>query len=134
MGGASSKVCSYDKKTFEKQVYVLLDTHNLIQYYASFLLMEKLPITLPEYKNFTIESEMIFNKIRYEENPVYASTNPSVKSYYDVYNMLSNLQKDYEKTDSTQNDKREKLTQLHTLLYLTLTSLISDLNNSCASQ
>ena len=88
MGGSTSvpvtseiieNVCKYQKNDFNNKIEVLRDSHVLMQYYANVLLGEKMPMTLPEYKNYNATSESHFNTKRKEEMSDLMSINPKLE-------------------------------------------------------
>lgn len=142
MGGSTStptivefaKICKYNKDDFNKKIDVLRDAHALMQYYTELLLNEKMPINLPEYKNYNDISEEYFNTRRKEEMGDLQAINPKVRNYYDFFNALSNLQAEYERNDITENERRNKIRNIFNISYIVLKLLVEDLWNSCDVQ
>jgi hypothetical protein len=126
--------CQYNKRDFNTRLDIIRDAHGIVQYYAGLLLDEKLPMQLPEYRNFNADSEEYFNSKRREQNPGLTAVNPRLNSYYDFYNALGNLQREYEKTDITGSERRTKITEVFKSSYTVMQSLIEDLWESCDAQ
>lgn len=127
-------VCKYQKDDFNNKIEVLRDAHALMQYYANLLLTEKMPMNLPEYKNYNPTSEDHFNKNRKEEMSDLMSINPKIRNYYDFYNGLNNLQGEYERNDITENERRNKIKDVFSVSYAVLRLLIEELWQSCDVQ
>jgi hypothetical protein len=87
-------ICKYSKDEFNQLLNIIRDCHNVSQYYSTYLLMEKVPVQLPEYKNYSDESENYFNKTRKELIPDLGM------SYYAFYNYITALPRIYESTES----------------------------------
>lgn len=144
MGGTTSapvitpsvleNVCTYKKEEFNTQIDVLRDAHTLMQYYASLLLSEKMPLNLPEYKNYNSTSEDHFNARRKKEMGDLQAANPKIRNYYDFYNGLNNLQAEYERNDITENERRNKVKDVFNISYIILKLLVEDLWESCDIQ
>jgi hypothetical protein len=127
-------VCKYQKDDFNNKIEVLRDSHALMQYYANLLLGEKMPMTLPEYKNYNATSENHFNNKRREEMSDLMSINPKIRNYYDFYNGLNNLQSEYERNDITENERRNKIKDVFSVSYAILKLLVEELWQSCDIQ
>jgi hypothetical protein len=144
MGGSSASVqvnseiienvCKYQKDDFNNKIDVLRDAHGLMQYYANLLLTEKMPLNLPEYKNYNPTSEDHFNKKRKEEMPDLMSINAKIKNYYDFFNGLNNLQGEYERNDISENERRNKIKDVFGVSYIVLRLLVEELWQSCDIQ
>lgn len=138
MGGVSSsqkaQTCKYNKQDFNTRIGVVKDAHTLMQYYASILLREQMPATLPEYKNYAPASEDYFNTKRKETIQELVALNPKIKNHYDFYNALTFLQTEYERRDITDNERKSKITNIFDISYVLLKLLIEDLLNSCEEQ
>lgn len=137
MGGTASEAplfCKYNKQTFNKRINIIKDAHKIVQHYANYLLQEKMPIQLPEYKNFGEDSETYFNTRRKDSIPELTATNPKIANYYDFYNGLSNLQREYEKGDITQAERRSKVLEVMLTAQVVLQLLIEELYQSCDGQ
>ena len=127
-------VCKYQKEDFNNKIEVLRDAHALMQYYANQLLAEKMPLNLPEYKNYNPTSEEHFNKKRREEMSDLQAVNPKIRNYYDFYNGLNNLQLEYERNDITENERRNKIKDVFAVSYAILRLLVEELWESCDIQ
>lgn len=127
-------VCKYQKEDFNAKIDVLRDAHALMQFYASLLLSEKMPINLPEYRNYNSTSEEHFNKKRKEEMQDLMGLNPKIRNYYDFYNGLNNLQGEYERNDITENERRNKIKDIFNISYAVLRLLVEELWESCDVQ
>lgn len=144
MGGTTSapvitpvvleNVCKYKKDEFNNKIEILKDAHGLIQYYASLLLSEKMPMNLPEYKNYSSVSEDHFNTKRKNEMADLQAANPKIRNYYDFYNGLNNLQAEYERNDITENERRNKIKDVFNISYIVLKLLVEELWESCDLQ
>lgn len=144
MGGTASvpeitpnvleNVCSYKKDDFNNKIEILKDAHGLVQYYASLLLSEKMPMNLPEYKNYSPTSEDHFNTKRKTEMADLQAANPKIRNYYDFYNGLNNLQVEYERNDITENERRNKIKDVFNISYIVLKLLVEELWESCDLQ
>lgn len=132
--GVLENVCKYKKDEFNNKIEILKDAHGLIQYYASLLLSEKMPINLPEYKNYSSVSEDHFNTKRKNEMADLQAANPKIRNYYDFYNGLNNLQVEYERNDITENERRNKIKDVFNISYIVLKLLVEDLWESCDLQ
>jgi len=128
------QVCKYQKDDFNNKIDVLRDAHELMQYYANLLLTEKMPMNLPEYKNYNATSEEHFNKKRKEEMPDLLAVNQKIRNYYDFYNGLNNLKAEYERNDITENERRNKIKDVFSISYAVLRLLIEELWQSCDVQ
>lgn len=135
MGGGGSKPvaqnCVYNKRDFNRRIDIVKNAHEIVQFYASQLLREKMPVQLEEYKTYNEEAEKYFNTRRKEEIQSFIEINPKVKNFYDFYNALQNMQYEYEKTDITENERRAKITSVFNLAHLVLKLLIEELWESC---
>ena len=144
MGGTTSapvitpvvleNVCKYKKDEFNNKIEILKDAHGLIQYYASLLLSEKMPMNLPEYKNYSSVSEDHFNTKRKNEMADLQAANPKIRNYYDFYSGLNNLQAEYERNDITENERRNKIKDVFNISYIVLKLLVEELWESCDLQ
>jgi hypothetical protein len=143
MGGSASapeitpnvleNVCTYKKDDFNNKIEILKDAHALVQYYASLLLAEKMPMNL-EYRNYNPTSEDYFNTKRKMEMGDLQAANPKIRNYYDFYNGLNNLQVEYERNDITENERRNKIKDVFNVSYIVLKLLVEDLWESCDLQ
>jgi hypothetical protein len=143
MGGSTSTVektvdlaqtCVYNKIDFQTRVDIIRDAHTMVQYYANLLLSEKMPMQLPEYKNYIDASETYFNTRRKDTIPDLNAVNSKIRNYYDFYNALSNLQQEYEKNEITENERRRKVKDIFEISYVVLRLLIEELWESCDVQ
>jgi hypothetical protein len=138
MGGVSSsqkaQTCKYSKQDFTTRINVIRDAHSVMQFYASILLREQMPATLPEYKNYSGASEEYFNTKRKENIQELVSLNPKIKNHYDFYNALTFLQTEYERRDITDNERKSKITNIFDISYVLLKFLVDDLSSSCEEQ
>jgi hypothetical protein len=145
MGGSTSQVpveqivqiatmCKYQKQDFNTKINVIKDAHTVLQFYASILLKEKMPVQLPEYKNYSDVSEDYFNQKRKDQYEELSSINPKINNYYDFYNALRILQQEYERGDITENERRSKILNIFDISYAILKKLIEELSDSCEMQ
>lgn len=123
--------CTFNKKDFNQKLDIIRDTHSVLQFYANLLLLEKLPISLPEYKNFNQATEDSFNSRRKETIASLTSFNPKLATYYDFYNALLNLSKEYEKPDITSQERRAKITEIFNTCHVVLKELVEELWTNC---
>ena len=128
-----AKTCKYNKKDFNELIEVIKDAHRVVQYYATVLLKEKMPIQV-DVVNFGESAEDHFNSRRKEEIPEFMEINDKIKNYYDFYKALDNLPVEYSRNDITENERRNKITQVFNLCHVTLSLLIQELGVSCESQ
>lgn len=135
MGGSSSEIprevlynCTYNKYNFDEQLNVIRDSREVTQYYAELLLLERLPIKLDLYKNYSDHTEEYFNPTR--KQPL---TDLGM-SYYQFYQYLNSIPELYEKTDMTENDRRQMLTDIFKKCYIVQKYIIEDLWDTCNSQ
>lgn len=135
MGGNQSReipkdayICKYNKETFNSKLDIIRDAHNVSQYYATFLLMEKPPITLKSYLNYSDATEEYFNPTRKVVIP------DLEMSYYQFYQYLQTLQQVYERNDNTDNDRRAVLTNIFNKCFVVQKKLIEDLWDDCNGQ
>lgn len=133
MGNTSSTpkvalVCKYNKKTFNELLEVIRDAHNVTELYANYVLEEKLPIQLEEYRNYSESTEEYFNKTRKEIKDELGM------SMYQFYNYLSTLNTVYETPDITEKERRKLVTDVFHKCYSIQRYLIEDIWYSCDSQ
>ena len=121
-------ICKYNKNDFNILLNIIRDCHEVSQYYSQFLLMEKVPLQLPEYKNYSDDSEIYFNKIRKNIIPDLGM------SYFAFYNYLSSFSRLYESTDSTENNKRKMIIEIFNNAYIIQKTFIEDIWDTCNSQ
>lgn len=135
MGNFFSKAeplnCTFNKVDFNSKLDIIRDTHNVLQFYANLLLLEKLPISLPEYKNFNQITEVSFNVRRKEPIGNLTAFNSKLTTYYDFYKALENLPKEYERPDITSQDRRNKITEIFNTCHVVLKELIDELFMNC---
>jgi hypothetical protein len=141
MGGLFSKntketvmICKYQKADFNNKIQIINDAHNLLQFYASALMKDKMPLQMQEYRNFGEIAEDYFNAQRKTVLDALAGVNQKIQTYYDVYKALENLQAEYEKTDMTENERRAKITGVFEVLHVVLQLLVEELRVSCEMQ
>jgi hypothetical protein len=120
--------CQYKKEEFNKLLNIIRDAHEVCKFYSQFLLLQKVPIRLEEYKTYSDSSEEFFNKTRKIILPELGM------SYYTFYNYLNVLQKAYENPDVTENEKRKMLTDIFNNAYIVQKLFIEDLCNTCDTQ
>ncbi len=138
--GASTSVedvaqsCTYNKNSFNRRLEAIRDAHGLVQYYATLLLQEKLPVQLPEYRTYGEIAEGYFNTRRKDQIPELLNVNPKINNYYDFYNALLNLQREYEKSDITGTERRAKIVEVFNTAHVVLQLLIEELWESCDVQ
>lgn len=121
-------MCQYKKEEFNKLLNIIRDAHDVSKYYSQFLLQEKVPVRLDEYKKYNDITEEYFNKNRriiLEELGM---------SYYTFYNYLNILQQTYENIDLTENEKRKILTDVFNKAYIVQKLFIEDLWETCDNQ
>ena len=99
-------ICSYNKYSFNDKLDVIRDAHDVSQYYANLLLLERLPIKLDLYKNYSDHTEEYFNPTR--KNVL---TDLGM-SYYNFYQYINSVPELYEKTDMAEKDRRKLLTDI----------------------
>jgi hypothetical protein len=135
MGGSTSTIesCVYNKNDFENKIIIIKDAHEIVQYYANLLMNEKMPLKF-EYLNYNSISEDYFNSRRKDVMGDLQSINSKINNYYDIYNGLNNLEREYEKNDITENERRTKITEVWKLTYAVLKLLIEELWESCDIQ
>jgi hypothetical protein len=121
-------ICKYSKDEFNQLLNIIRDCHNVSQYYSTYLLMEKVPVQLPEYKNYSDESENYFNKTRKELIPDLGM------SYYAFYNYITALPRIYESTESSENDRKKLLSDIFNNAYIVQKTFIEDLWKTCNIQ
>uniref|UniRef100_A0A6C0H6H7 Uncharacterized protein n=1 Tax=viral metagenome TaxID=1070528 RepID=A0A6C0H6H7_9ZZZZ len=142
MGGSSSVIqsvdlaqyCHYTKADFQTKIDIIRDAHSIVHNYADLLLLEdKMPIQLPEYKNYMDVSENYFNTRRKDTIQDLQAVNPKIRNYYDFFNALSNLQSEYEKSEG-EKERRSKVRDVFEISYVILRLLIEELWESCDEQ
>jgi|688.fasta_scaffold198975_2 hypothetical protein len=121
-------ICSYNKYSFKDKLDVIRDAHEVSQYYASLLLLERLPIKLDIYKNYSDHTEEYFNPTR---KNVLTDLN---MSYYKFYQYINSIPELYEKTDMTESDRRKLLTDIFNKCYIVQKYIIEDLWDDCNGQ
>ena len=130
MGGTSSKeqaeYCKFTKIQFTYLLSIIQDCHSVMQFYASALLLQKIPIKFTEYKVYSDDSEEFFNGKR--NTPSGSGMND-----YDTYLYVKNFQKMYEGLES-EIDRKQALETAFNATYDNLTRAIQDLSDSCLSQ
>lgn len=122
---ADAYICKYNKSSFNEKLNIIRDAHDVSQYYASLLLVEKLPIKLLNYKNYSDATEEYFNPTRK------ISLNDLGSSYYQFYQYLNNIQELYEQPDNSETDRRRMLTDIFNKCYIVQKYIIEDLWNDC---
>lgn len=125
---AEAYTCQYKKEEFNKLLHIIRDAHEVCKFYSQFLLLQKVPLRLEEYKTYSDSSEEYFNKTRKTILPELGM------SYYTFYNYLNVLQKAYEGPDVTENEKRKMLTDIFNNAYIVQKLFIEDLWNTCDVQ
>ncbi len=129
MGGAQSKMCTYNKFEFNDMLKVIKDAHEVGHYYANVLKKDKLPISLDEYKNYNDFSEVAFNITR--KNII----QDMGMSYYDLYTYIQyTLKTVYEKEGNTEEERRNIIEAVAENCYVLERSLIADLADTCENQ
>lgn len=121
--------CVYNKTDFKTTISIIKDAHSVMQFYASFLLLPKLPSDVTMFKNYNDITEQVFNSRRKEEIPELTKINPAIKSYYNVLSMLDSIKGMY--ITSSDETKRSLIEQAFNLTYNVLVLLINELGNSC---
>lgn len=135
MGGTMSTIiskdayiCRYNKESFNKKLDIIRDAHEVSQYYASILLIYKLPIKLEHYKNYSEATKKYFNSVRkHKLDDLYTS-------YYEFYIFLQSLQELYENTYNNENDRLEIITDVFNRCYTVQKYIIKDLWEDCNRQ
>lgn len=122
---ADAYICKYNKSSFNEKLNIIRDAHDVSQYYASLLLVEKLPLKLSNYKNYNDATEEYFNPTR--KNIL----NDLGSSYYQFYQYLNNIQELYEQPDNSETDRRRMLTDIFNRCYIVQKYIIEDLWNDC---
>lgn len=125
---AEAYICSYNKYSFDEKLDVIRDAHEVSQYYAELLLQERLPIKLDLYKNYSDHTEEYFNPTR---KNVLSDLGMSYNQFYQYLNSLPTL---YEKTDVSENDRRQMLTDVFKKCYIVQKYIIEDLWDDCNGQ
>jgi hypothetical protein len=125
---AEAYICSYNKYSFDDKLDVIRDAHEVSQYYANLLLLERLPIRLDLYKNYSDHTEEYFNPTR--KNVL---TDLGM-SYYKFYQYINSIPELYEKTDMTESDRRKLLTDIFNKCYIVQKYIIEDLWDDCNGQ
>lgn len=120
--------CRFNKRNFNKRLDIIRDAHEVSQFYAELLLEERLPITLPEYKNYSDATEEYFNPTR-KQNVADLGM-----SYAQFYQYLNTLQMLYEKPDVTDKDRTVLITDVFKKCYIVQRALIEDLWYDCSGQ
>lgn len=128
-----AKTCRYNKQEFNNKIAIVQDAHNVLQFYAKQLLSEKMPIQL-DYTNYNEISEDYFNTRRKDEIPEFTEANPKIKNYYDFYKAIESLDREYTRNDITENERRQKITDVFNLCQIVLTVLVNELGVSCEEQ
>jgi hypothetical protein len=121
-------ICKYNKESFNQKLDIIRDAHEVSQYYASLILMDKLPITLDYYKNYSQTTENYFNPVR---KVILADLD---SSYYQFYQSLESLREYYEQTDNTENDRRKIISDIFNKSYIVQKYIIEDLWEDCNNQ
>lgn len=125
--------CSYKKSDFKELIETIKDSHAVMQYYASILLLDRMPTQLPMYKNYNQMTEAIFNARRSETNSAINAVHDKLNSYYDVYVLLRVLKPEFEK-NIEEKDRREHVTKIFNVTYTVMKLLIEELLTSCEVQ
>lgn len=119
--------CTFSKVDFMRKVDIIKDAYEIMIHYGSFLTEPKMPITLPEYKQYNEVTEAYFSSLRKNE----IQNLRSVRTYYEFYKQLDNLKNDYERTDANENDRRQKINNVYQTSHAILKLLIEELWNTC---
>lgn len=122
---ADAYICKYNKSSFNEKLNIIRDAHDVSQYYASLLLLEKLPLKLSIYKNYNDASEEYFNPTRK------TILNDLGSSYYQFYQYLNSIQEIYEQPDNSETDRRLLLTNIFNKCYVVQKYIIEDLWDDC---
>lgn len=125
---ADAYICKYNKESFNEKLDIIRDAHSVSQYYAALLLVQKVPITLDFYKNYSEKTEDYFNTTRKNTLDDLGS------SYYEFYQYLQTLKSVYEQGDNTETSKREILTNVFNKCYIVQKYIIEDLWEDCNNQ
>lgn len=125
---ADAYICKYNKESFNQKLDIIRDAHEVSQYYSSLLLIQKLPIKLDYYKNYSEETELYFNNTRKNILPDLNS------SYYKFYQYLDSLGEFYENSNNTETDRLKIVTDVFNKCYIVQKYLIEDLWEDCNGQ
>ena len=125
--------CKMHKATFNEMMNIITDTHSIMQFYASSLLMLKAPSRFASYKTFNSESENMFNRLRNTPTSGISSisnTNASFNTYYDVYNYVKDFKNVYEKA-TVEDERRVLLGEIFNVTYGTMKVLLREVTEAC---
>lgn len=125
---ANAYICKYNKTSFNNKLDIIRDAHEVSQYYATLMLVQKLPVKLDLYKNYSEMTEEYFNPNRKVVLP------DLEMSYHQYYQYLQTLSEYYEQSNNTENDRREILTKIFNKCYTVQKYLIEDLWEDCNGQ
>ncbi len=131
--GLTTSYCTYDKKDFTKRLQIIQDTHSLITTYEKIATLEKLPVALPSYNNFSEATETFFYNRRKEVVSEFATIDAKILSFYDVYKLLSNLKSEYERADISPVERMGQIQKVLSCLHVILTVYTEDLSKSCTT-
>lgn len=115
---SSELICN--SKNFKMLLDILDDANDVSLYYAELLLEDKLPIKL-EYKNYSKQSKIFFNKTKSEK------LEDIDMSYNDFYNQLSYLNYMYDDSINDETTRRNMIMQVFDKSYKIQKHLIKEL-------
>ena len=124
--------CKMHKATFNELMSVITDTHSIMQFYASSLLMLRAPSRFASYKTFNSESENMFNRLRNTPTSGLSSISNTntFNTYYDVYNYTKDFKNIYEKA-TEEEERRVLLGEIFNVTYGTMKVLLREVTEAC---
>ena len=125
--------CSYSKIQFKDLIAVIQDSHAVMQFYASSLLLPKIPIKLVDYKGYNSYTEDVFNARRHQKIDELTRIDPGLNNLYDVYSYVRNFKETYE-SQSDELDRKLELGRAFEITYGVMQYLIKELAYSCEAQ
>ena len=131
-GQSTSKTavtCKIQKVQLKDYIAVIQDAHNILQFYASALLLPKIPRNLPGYKSYSNLSEAVFNSRRNEPIATLSALNLDITTLYEAYIFIRDLKSSFERIED-ENGRRAKLDEVFKITYGVLDVLTTELSNN----
>lgn len=111
--------CKIHKFEFNELISVILDAHDITQFYASLSLIPLHSTNITSLKNFNPHSELFFMKKK--------NSNPE---YLDIFYDLKKFGQEYEKLKDEQ-ERRVKINDIFNKVHSILSSLVNELGSLC---
>lgn len=123
--------CAFKKQSINEKLDMIKDANDVMQAYATVLLMQRMPNTLPEYKNYRSSTKAYFDSMSKVVVPELRAASSKISSYKEFYIGLDALKMEYEQPSMTEETRRSKITDIFNLSYIVMMSLIDDIKTTC---